>query len=241
VRTGNSLITRMLGVIHAPRATFESLAAAPRWGDVLVLTFLVTALSSAFLFETETGRLALLDQWERTALAFGQPVGDSEYATLFRASDNGAVYAIASAFASGPMFAIALSGILFTLFRRLPAQQTDSRDGVRFQQVLAVVVHAGVILTLRQVIAAPVVYARETLASPTTLNLFFASLNETSPLARFFGVVDLFVIWWIAVLAIGMSVLCRKPAHRLALSFMGAYVVMAGILTLAMALTGGTA
>jgi hypothetical protein len=38
-----------------------------------------------------------------------------------------------------------------------------------------------------------------------------------------------------------MSVLWRKPAHRLALSFMGAYMVLAGILTLAMALTGGTA
>jgi hypothetical protein len=227
----------MLGVMYAPRATFESLAAAPRWGDVLVLTFLVTALSSALLFETETGRLALLDQWERTALAFGQPVGDSEYLALSRASDNGTLYAIASAFASGPLLAVALSGILFTLLRWLPG----TRDGVRFQQVLAVVAHAGVILALRQVIAAPVVYARETLASPTTLNLFFASLDESSPLARFSGVLDLFVIWWIAVLAIGMSVLCRRPAPRLALSFMGAYLVMAGILTLAMALTGGTA
>jgi hypothetical protein len=225
----------MLGVIHAPRATFESLAASPRWGDVLVLTFLVTALSSAFLFETETGRLALLDQWERTALAFGRPVGDSEYAALSRASDNGTAYAIASAFAGGPLLAVALSGILFALFRRL------STGGLRFQQVLAVAAHAGVILTLRQVIAAPIVYARETLASPTTLTLFFASLDETSPLARFFGVVDLFVIWWIAVLAIGMSVLWRRPAPRLALSFMGAYVVLAGILALAMTLTGGTA
>ena len=235
MRTSNSLSTRMLGVIHAPRATFESLAARPRWGDVLILTFLVTALSSAFLFETETGRLALLDQWERTALAFGQTVGDSEYAALARASDDGAVYAMASAFASGPVVALTLAAILFVLFRRFTG------DGVRFQQVFAVVVHAGVILTLRQVIAAPLVYARETLASPATLNLLFATLDETSPLARFFGIVDLFVIWWIVVLAIGMSVLWRKPAHRLALSFMGAYVVLAGILTLAMALTGGTA
>ena len=198
MRTGNSLTTRMLGVIYAPRATFESLAATPRWGDVLVLTFLVTALSSAFLFETETGRLALLDQWERTALAFGQTVGDSEYAALARASDDGAVYAIASAFASGPVVALALTAILFALFRRFTS------DGVRFQQVFAVVVHAGVILTLRQVIAAPVDYARETLASPATLNLFFATLDETSVPARFFGIVDLFVIWWIVVLAIGM-------------------------------------
>ena len=235
MRTGNSLSTRMLGVIHAPRATFESLAAHPRWGDVLVLTFLVTALSSAFLFETETGRLALLDQWERTAQAFGQTVGDSEYAALARASDDGAIYAIASALASGPVAALTLTALLFALFRRFMS------DRVRFQQVFAVVVHAGIILTLRQVIAAPVVYARETLVSPATLNLFFATLDETSPLARFFGIVDLFVIWWIVVLAIGMSVLCRKPAHRLALLFMGAYVVLAGILTLAMALTGGTA
>ena len=235
MRTGNSLTTRMLGVIYAPRATFESLVAAPRWGDVLALTFLVTALSSAFLFETETGRLALLDQWERTALAFGQTVGDPEYAALTRASDNGTVYAIASAFAGGPMLALTLTAILFALFRRFTS------GGVRFGQVFAVVAHAGVILTLRQVIAAPVVYARETLASPTTFNLFFATLDETSPPARFFGVVDLFVIWWIVVLAIGMSVLWRKPAHWLALSLMGAYVVLAAILTLAMTLTGGTA
>ena len=235
MRTGNSLTTRILGVIHAPRATFESLAAAPMWGDVLVLTFLVTALSSAFLFETETGRLALLDQWERTALAFGQTVGDSEYAALTRASDNGTVYAIASAFASGPVFAVALTTILFAFFRQFTS------GGVRFRQVFAVVAHAGVILALRQIIVAPVVYARETLASPATLNLVFPTLDEMSAPARFFGIVDLFAIWWMVVLAIGMSVLCRKPAHRLAFSFMGAYVVLAAILVLAMALTGGTA
>jgi hypothetical protein len=225
----------MLGVIHAPRSTFEGLAAAPRWGDVLAVTFLVTALSSAFLFETETGRVALLDQWERTALAFGQTVGDSEYAALTRASENGTVYAIASAFANGPVLALTLTAILFAVLRRFTS------GGVRFGQVFAVVAHAGVILTLRQVIAAPIVYARETLASPATLNVFFATLNETSAPARFFGVIDLFVIWWIVVLAIGTSVLCRKPAHWLALAFMGAYVVLATILTLAMTLTGGTA
>jgi hypothetical protein len=199
------------------------------------VTFLVTALSSAFLFETETGRVALLDQWERTALAFGQTVGDSEYAALTRASENGTVYAIASAFANGPVLALTLTAILFAVLRRFTS------GGVRFGQVFAVVAHAGVILTLRQVIAAPIVYARETLASPATLNVFFATLNETSAPARFFGVIDLFVIWWIVVLAIGTSVLCRKPAHRLALAFMGAYVVLATILTLAMTLTGGTA
>jgi hypothetical protein len=112
---------------------------------------------------------------------------------------------------------------------------------VRFRQVLAIVAHAGVILMLRQVIAAPAAYMRETLASPMTLGLFFTMLDETSPLARFASIVDLFLLWWVVVLAIGMSVLYRKPARRLALAFMGVYVVLAGVLTIAMALTGGTA
>ncbi|HEY5619975.1 MAG TPA: YIP1 family protein [Vicinamibacterales bacterium] len=231
----NSLSARILGVVRSPRSTFERLATEPRWADVLVVTLLVTALSSAFLLETETGRLALLDQWERTALAFGRTVGDSEYAALAQATTNGAAYAIASSFASGPLLAVALSAALLGAFRLAGSR------GATFRQVLAIVVHAGVILMVRQVVATPVVYARETLASPMTLSLFFTMLDETSPLARFFGIVDLFVMWWIVVLALGMSVLYRKPARRLALAFMGTYVALAGVLTMAMALTGGTA
>jgi hypothetical protein len=235
VNTTNSLAVRMLGVIRTPRATFERLAVNPRWADVLVVTFLVTALSSALLLETETGRLALLDQWERTAVAFGQTVGDSEYAELAQASENGAAYGVASSFASGPVLAVGLSGVLIGLFRLLVG------GGVAFRQVLSIVAHSGVILMLRQVIAAPVVYMRETLASPTTLTMFFTMLDEGSPLARFFGSVDLFVIWWVVVMAIGMSVLYGQPARRLALAFMGTYVVLAGVLAAVMALTGGTA
>jgi hypothetical protein len=225
----------MLGVIRDPRATFGRLAANPRWADVLLVTFLVTAFSSALLLETETGRLALLDQWERTALAFGQPVTDSSYAMLARASENGVAYAAASALASGPALAVALSAALLGTFRLVRG------GGATYRQVLAVVAHAGVILTLRQLVATPIVYARETLASPTTFSLFFTMLDETSPLARFFGIVDLFVIWWVVVLAIGMSRLYRQPARRLALAFMGTYVALAAILTITMALTGGTA
>ena len=78
------------------------------------------------------------------------------------------------------------------------------------------------------------------IASPTTFTMFFSTLDEGSPLARFFGSVDLFVIWWVVLIAIGMSVLYRRPARRLALAFMGTYVVLAGVLTIAMVLTGGT-
>lgn len=229
------LPARMAGVIRRPRTTFSALQAVPRWADVLIVTFLVTAALSAALLETRVGHFALLDQWERTAIAFGQDVSDEQYESMRAASDNGAAYALASSLASGPALAIGLAALLLAGFRL-----TGSREAT-YVQVLSVVAHAGVILTLRQVIAAPIVYARETLASPVTLNLFFTVLDEASPLARFLAAVDLFVVWWIIVVTIGMSVLYGRPARRLAIVFVGIYALLAAVLTVAMALTGGTA
>jgi hypothetical protein len=52
---------------------------------------------------------------------------------------------------------------------------------------------------------------------------------------------DLFVIWWIVVLAIGVSVLYQRSTRSLALVFTGAYVVLALLAALVMAVSGGTA
>jgi hypothetical protein len=229
------LPARMAGVLRRPRATFQALKAAPRWADVLLATFLTTAAISAALLETRVGQLALLDQWERTAVAFGQDVSDERYAAMRTASENGALYAVVSSLAGGPVMTFAIAVLLFGGFRLSGAR------GVSYRQVLSVAAHAGVILMLRQIIAAPIVYARETLASPVTLNLFFTVLDEASPMARFLAAVDLFVIWWIIVIAIGMSVLYGRSARRLAVMFVTLYTLLALILAAAMALAGGAA
>jgi hypothetical protein len=225
---------RILGIITYPRATFEAIAQSPRWIGVLAITFLATVAASAIVLNTETGQLALLDQWERNAAAFGRSLTDAEYGALADASRHGTGYAALMAFGIGPLLVTALSTVFFLSFRA-------ASGTVTFRQVLAVVAHAGVILALRQVVAAPVTYASETLTSPLTLGLFFRMLDEASPLARFFGIIDLFVVWWAFVLAIGISVLYRRPARRLAGVFVGAYVTLAIALTAAMAATGGTA
>lgn len=230
-----TLPARAIGVIRRPRATFEVLVAAPRWADVLALTFVVTAASGAALLQTEVGRLALLDQWERTALAFGQPVDAAQYAALEAATRQGALYAVITAFISGPVVALGLTALLYVIFTGV------LRGAATFQQLLAVVAHAGVILALRQVIAAPLNYAGETLASPTSLVRMFTMLDEASPLARFLGVVDLFVVWWIIVLEVGVSVLYRRAVRTLALTFVGIYVALALLLAGIMAVAGGTA
>jgi hypothetical protein len=181
---------------------------------------------------TDVGQVALVDQWERTALAFGRPVDDARYAEMQELSRYGVPYAAAAALARGPVAAVALAGVLYGVFaaRGLRA---------RFGQVLAVVVHAGVILALRDLVAAPLNYIRESLASPVTLAQLFAALDEASPLARFFALIDVFMIWWIAVLAIGLAVLYRTRTRAVAASLMAAYVGIALLLAGTMAVLGG--
>jgi len=253
----SSLAARVYGVIRHPRATFTAILQAPSWAPVLVATTTITFLCGMGFLRTEVGRQALVDQWERTAIAFGQPVDDASYARMEETAANGSfsvLYSAATALANGPVLVIAISGLLFFVLNRRSGADRGNEPGAdpgnergadpsgpRYVHLLTVVSYAGVILALRQVIATPVDYVRESIASPTTLVQFFTMLDESSPLARFLGVIDLFVVWWIVVLAIGVSVLYQRPTRRLALAFTGAYVALALLAALAMAVSGGTA
>ncbi len=231
-----SLAARVAGVIRSPRATFAALARGDRtpWVDVLLLSTLVIFLANAALLSTSVGRIALLDQLERTATAFGRPVDDAAYAQMRAVSTQGIAYAAVVALTTGPALALGLAAVFYGLFGTL-------RRHARFATVLTVTAHASVVLALRQVVAAPINFAAETLASPTTLVRIAGSMDETSPVARVLGIVDVFVLWWIVVLAIGLAAIAGRRATGLALGLTGAYVVLAVLLALTMLATGGAA
>ena len=236
----SSLAARVYGVIRRPRVTLSSIVQGPSWAPVLVATTTVTFLCGTAFLRTDVGRQALVDQWERTAAAFGQPVDDEGYAQMELTARSGVfdvAYAAVTALASGPVLVFAVSGLLFVVLTRRGDVPTSRPS---FVQVLAVVSYASVVLALRQIVATPLDYVRESTASPTTLVQLFSMLDEASPLARFLGIVDLFVIWWIVVIAIGVSILYQRPTRNVALAFTGAYVVLALLAALAMAISGGT-
>ena len=206
----------------------------PRSAGLLVALFIVLFAMSAAFFATDVGQQALVDQWERTAIAFGQGVDDARYARFQELSARGVPYAAATALAAGPVTAIVLAGVIYAVFTGLRGGQAT------YAQVLAVVAHAGVIQMARALVTTPVNYARESMASPTTLVLFFTMVDEASPVARFFGLVDVFVVWWLVVLAIGTAVLYGGRTSRMAALFVGTYVVIALLLAGTMAVLGGT-
>ena len=228
-----SVIERIVGVVRRPRSTFQAVAAAPRSAPLLAALFVIPFVLSAAFFASDVGQQALVDQWERTALAFGQTVDDDRYAELQQLSRWGVVYGAITAFVSGPAAAIALAALLFWGFTAVRGRVAS------YGQVLAVVAHAGVILILRHLVAVPMNYMSESLASPATLIRLFPGMDEASPASRFLGLLDVFIVWWLVVVAIGLAVLYRQRARTIASLLIGVYTGVALALAGAMAVLGG--
>lgn len=231
------LAARLAGIVRAPRTTVAELAAAPAapWVDVLVVSTLLSFASLAGLLATTVGQTALVDQWERVGTAFGRPVDDALYSRLQELAGQGIAYGAAVAVLTGPVLTLGVAVTVLAVLRASGQKQ------VTFRPLAAVTAHAGVILALRQLVAAPINYLSETLASPTSLALVLTGMDETAPLSRFLGVIDVFVLWWAIVLAMGAAAVTHRRARPLALTFTGVYVALALLLALAMAATGGIA
>jgi Yip1-like protein len=224
----SSLLKRLAGVVRRPARTFRAVVARPNWADALAVTTLWSVVVSAGFAGTAVGQLALLDGLEQTTYAFGHEMTDAQYGWAARVAANSAAYAAAGALLTGPVLAFAIAGLAYGAGRRQGANRPT------FRQVLAVTVHAGAILALRQVVAAPVGYLSETAANPMSLSRWMP-VDAASPLARGFGFVDVFFVWWAIVLSVGLAVVLGRRARPLALGMVGAYAALALLVTLAAA------
>jgi small-conductance mechanosensitive channel len=74
-----NLLARFIGVLTAPRDTFASVAAHPKWLAMLALTAVVVAIFTALPLTTDAGRQAALDQQVTQMQSFGMTVSDQMY------------------------------------------------------------------------------------------------------------------------------------------------------------------
>jgi hypothetical protein len=224
-----SLPARIVGVLTAPRATYADVAARPRWLGVMAFIILIGAGGTFAFLSTEVGKQAMLDQQVRTVESFGVKLNDAAYERMEQGA-NTARY-------TGPIFqaifvplaALIVAGIAFAVFNAILG------GSAAFKQVYAIVAHSGVIITLAGLFVLPLAYARQTMSSSTSLAVFLPFLDENSFAARFLGAIDLFQIWWLVSLGIGLAVLYRKRTGPIAMSLIAVYVtiglIVAGVKT----------
>jgi hypothetical protein len=218
--TPKGLLSRVLGVFFSPRATFGDVAARPRALGALAVGSFVVVLGLFALFSTEVGQQAWIDQQVRGSESFGRTMTDQQIQGMERIAPYIGYIVVVGYLIVIPIFVAMTSGILLGVFNALLGGDAT------FKQVFAVVSHAGLVTALQTVFAMPLDYMRETLSSPTNLGVFLPFLDEMSFLGRLFGMLDLFYIWWLVTLSIGLGVLYKRKTGPIATSLLIVYFVI---------------
>lgn len=215
------LLSRITGVLFSPRETFASVVAHPRWLGVLVVTTLVAVLGWFLFLSTSVGQQAFVDQQITQAEGWGQTVTDDTIAGFDRLSQWAKYFVPGAVLVIGPLITAIVALILLGYGAILGG-------GGSYKQLFAIAAHASVPTSiLATLVMLPLNYMRESMTSATSLAVFFPSLPESSFLGSLFGWIDLFAVWWVVLLAIGLSVLYKRKTGPIALTLLGLYLVIA--------------
>lgn len=216
-----NVFARFIGILTAPRATYESVVAHPKWLGMYLLTATLIAFGAALPMTTDAGKQAAVDQQVSAIEGFGMEVSDEQYAAMHKGTAILPYTTGVSVLVGMVLVFVVMSGILFAIFNAAMGGEA------RYKQVLTVLVHSSVISAVGAAFAGPLNYFRGSVQSPATLGALLLMLDEKSFIGKLAGMVDLFTIWGLIVLAIGLAVLYRRKTQPIAITFLAIYAVIA--------------
>jgi len=216
-----NLFARFIGIITAPKDTYRSVVAAPTVLGMLALTAVLSAFFTALPMTTDAGKQAAIEQQVQQMQSFGFPVNDQLYDQLQKGANRLPYTTGGSVLVVWPIMAAIFAGILFAIFNAgLGGEAT-------FKQVYSVYIHSGVISTLSAVLSGTVNYFSGRVGSVTNLGALLPMLPEKSFGAHLLGAVDIFIIWSVIVVAMGLAVLYKRRTQPIAISLLSVYAVIA--------------
>ena len=223
------MLSRFVGILTSPRETFQNVVAHPRWFWTLVVVTVIIAAGVTLPMTTEAGRQAALDNNVRQMENFGMQVNDEMYANMAKNMRFATYQTFFSVLIFGPVVSVVIAGILWVVFTVLMGGQAT------FKQLFAIYVHSSIISAVSQLFVGPLNYFRGAVSSATNLAVFLPMIDEQSFIGRLLGMIDLFIIWWFVLLAIGLGVLYRRRTQPIAIGLFGLYaviiVVLAGVMS----------
>jgi hypothetical protein len=213
---------RVTGVLLHPRATMAEVVRHPAFITTWVVVLLVVAVCAGLLLSTPIGRQLLVDERVRVAEAMGGRIDDAAYARLQNDPPVSIYLTSGGRLLLTPPVTMVVAFGVWALARR---------DGaaVTFVTALAITVHATVVLALQQVIATPLHYAYESLANPTNLAGVLRVFDEGSWPARLLGSIDVFGLWWLWLISIGLGAATGRAARQYIWRLLAVYLGVAGI------------
>jgi hypothetical protein len=127
------------------------------------------------------------------------------------------------AFVFMPIVCLFFAGLYFVIFNAILGGTAT------FKQVLAVVAHSQVISAVGAAIGSPIQMMQGTMniAGPFNLGVLVQFLDENSFLARLLGSTNVFTIWGLLVLGIGLGVLYKRSGMKIGIVLNLVYLLFA--------------
>ena len=203
---------RIRDTFLAPGRLFATFGGEPPWVGAMLVATAIAAVAVA----AEPAQF-YLDQMEGAVSRRGTPVeitSPPEQIVLW-----GRVMAIFSALAGHPLIGFAAAGLLTLVFRVI------GRGDATFRQYLAVSAHALLIVSAGMVAA---VLLRLALGGPEALPTIgtFSGAGRDGALGRVLHGINLFTLWTLVVLAIGVAAVERRVTRSAATTLLlGAYLL----------------
>ena len=210
-----SFVQRIVNVFVAPASVFQFLAGRPLWAAPLILMTLYSGVLNFAVVSTSAGEAALKEQILQNPQAAAAPPERMEQMVGF-----GKAMAGIGALIAVPLFTFAGAGILYLLFSIVMGGEGT------FKQTLAIYTHAGLIYLATGLIGTSIVLMKGSFKSSTSLAAFLPFLEETSFVYKVLQGLDLFIMWQLAVAAIGMAIVHKMTTKKAAIAIFSVYLVV---------------
>jgi len=124
-----------------------------------------------------------------------------------------------------PVMILALSGLVYLIFSvALGGEGT-------FKQAFSAYAHTALIGIVGGAVTTAMIFLKGNTKSSTAVTAFLPFLEEDSFVYRFCQGLDLFVIWQLVVLSIGMGIISRVSTRKAATAIFSAYLVILLLIT----------
>jgi len=191
------LLARIINVFVSPASTFRAVREKPKWAVPLVITLLIMLGVMIVLtpIVMEEGRDAMEEKMAEQGLSDEQI--DNAVQTAQKVQK----------FAVGPSTVVMTLVVTFIVAAVwLFLSNTILGGNANYKQMLGVVVYSGFIGLLGFLIKLPIMWSQRTMNVHFSLATFMSDASKDSFLYKLLANVELFNIWTIAVVSIGIAV-----------------------------------
>ncbi len=230
------VISRLAGVLFSPQSTFRTIMNRPRWLGALAVVALAAGGANAWLISTDVGRQALLELQFNQMETFGVTVSDEMYEGIVRQSRSSidfavgpldvsipivALFTLGSQLVTIPILVLILAGVVWTV------GYVVFGTGASFKALFAIVAHVGAVNVVQQMFVVPLNYIRGAISNPATIAAFFPMLDDRTFAYRALSLIDMFVVWQLCIVSIGIAVLYGRRTGPILAGFYTLYAIIA--------------